>query len=570
MIINLAKIRFGGSGGGNSPAKPEDFFQETYTANGNYDVAPQAGHVFSGGTITVAVPSDQKPEETLTQTYTANGNYDVVPEEGHVFSGGTITVAVPGGQKPEETLTQTITANGTQTFTPTAGSVFDSAVITVNVPSGTFVVPDGIKFSNSSVSSFPSDWDWSNVHDWYQMFSNCTNLTTVPDIDLSGAFALDSLFSYCSSLISIPPLSLDNVGQMGGMFQGCSSLATFPTLDLSNSPSNSIYASSLFSDCSSLVSVPNCDFSKFGDAGGLFSSCTSLTTVGDLNFAEASCSQLFYYCTSLTTVGTLNTQNSTNMYGIFEMCTNLTSVAGIDFSSLTSSPGGYFEYSDYSKLTHFIVNGVINWSWSSDEQNGGFFHTPNLDFASIKSILEAMNRTTNTDAKKMSFNNTIFDQNGELTALVASCATKGWTITGLNILEKPLINSITPNKEHITASEINQPENITLTINANYAWSGGGIPRSHQSSGSYIGYQYDYYDANTDEFVRSGYESQSAVGVWRPTSGSSGETIIKGDYNNHQINPQSGEYAKVGITFRSNSSPYEYVDYYFKVYPDGE
>ena len=563
MIINLAKIRFGGSSGGNSPAKPEDFFQETYTANGNYDVAPQAGHVFSGGQVEV----DVHPENSLSLTITESGSYTSSDE----FSGYEINVDVEG-PKPEETLTQTITENGTQTFTPTAGSVFDSAVITVNVsvPSETFVVPDGVRFSRSSVSSFPSNWDWSNVQSWDYMFSGCTNLTTVPDIDVSKAFALDSLFSDCSSLVSIPPLSLDSVGQMGSMFQGCTSLATFPTFDLSNSPNNNIFASSLFSNCSSLVSVPNYDFSKCGDVGGLFSSCSGLTTVGDLNFGETICTQLFYYCTSLTTVGTLNTQNSTEMYGIFEMCSSLTSVAGIDFSSLTSAPGGYFAYSDYSNLTHFIVNGVINWSWSSDEQGGGFFHTPNLDFASIKSILEAMNRTTNTDVKKMSFNNTIFDQNGELTALVASCATKGWTITGLNILEKPLINSITPNKEHITASEINQPENITLTIDANYAWSGGGIPRSHQSYGTYIGYQYDYYDANTDELVRSGYESQSAVGVWSPSSGSSGETIIKGNYNNHQINPHSGEYAKVGISFRSNSSPYEYVDYYFKVYPDGE
>ena len=125
MIINLAKIRFGGSGGGTSPAKPEDFFQETYTANGNYDVAPLAGHVFSGGQIEV----DVHPENSLSLTITESGSYTSSDE----FSGYKINVDVEG-PKPEETLTQTITENGTQTFTPTAGSVFDSAVITVNVP----------------------------------------------------------------------------------------------------------------------------------------------------------------------------------------------------------------------------------------------------------------------------------------------------------------------------------------------------------------------------------------------------------------------------------------------------
>jgi hypothetical protein len=63
----------------------------------------------------------------------------------------------------------------------------------------------------------------------------------------------------------------------------------------------------------------------------------------------------------------------------------------------------------------------------------GLDYAPNLDFDSIKSILVAMSKTTNTNAKTMKFKSTISDQNGELTALISTCSGLGWTITGLTI-----------------------------------------------------------------------------------------------------------------------------------------
>ena len=109
MIINLAKIRFGGSGGGTSPAKPEDFFQETYTANGNYDVAPQAGHVFSGGQIEV----DVHPTDKLTRTYTENNTYEISGE----WTGAEITVNVQPRLQTKEATPLTLA----QTVSPDAG-----------------------------------------------------------------------------------------------------------------------------------------------------------------------------------------------------------------------------------------------------------------------------------------------------------------------------------------------------------------------------------------------------------------------------------------------------------------
>ena len=101
----------------------------------------------------------------------------------------------------------------------------------------------------------------------------------------------------------------------------------------------------------------------------------------------------------------------------------------LDFSGLTADLTGLFRRSDMPKLTRFIVNGKINVSIGENSIDV----LTSIDYDSVKSILAAADRTDNTNAKTLSFNRTIADQNGELAALVASCTTKGWTITGLTL-----------------------------------------------------------------------------------------------------------------------------------------
>ena len=115
---------------------------------------------------------------------------------------------------------------------------------------------------------------------------------------------------------------------------------------------------------------------------------------------------------------------------MFDGCSSLTSIESIDFSSCTNRSGTFSPWGSYDKLTSMHVTGSISFSWTSD----GFSRIPNLDFNSIKSILEAMNRCTNPEtAKTMSFKSTMTDQDSQLTNLVSECNGKGWTITGLTI-----------------------------------------------------------------------------------------------------------------------------------------
>lgn len=116
---------------------------------------------------------------------------------------------------------------------------------------------------------------------------------------------------------------------------------------------------------------------------------------------------------------------------MFDRCYDLTTVEGIDFSGLTSNLTNLFGYtSNITNLTRFIVNGKINVSISD---NYSISKLTAIDYDSVKSILAAADRTDNTNAKTLTFNRTMTDQNGELAALVSSCTSKGWTITGLTL-----------------------------------------------------------------------------------------------------------------------------------------
>ena len=120
------------------------------------------------------------------------------------------------------------------------------------------------------------------------------------------------------------------------------------------------------------------------------------------------------------------------MRWMFKFCHNLKTIEGIDFSGLTSDLIELFgTNTDKYEIKRFIVNGKINVSISD---NYSIKALTAIDYDSVKSILEAANRTDNTNKKTLAFNREISDPNRELAALVASCTSKGWTITGLTRL----------------------------------------------------------------------------------------------------------------------------------------
>jgi type IV secretory pathway component VirB8 len=83
-------------------------------------------------------------------------------------------------------------------------------------------------------------------------------------------------------------------------------------------------------------------------------------------------------------------------------------------------------FNNCGSLENITFTGSIN-------KNIDFNYSTKLTYESVKSILTACSNTTNTNSKTVTFKRTLTDQNGELLALVESCTSKGWTISGLTL-----------------------------------------------------------------------------------------------------------------------------------------
>lgn len=276
------------------------------------------------------------------------------------------------------------------------------------------------------------------------MFAGCTSLKSVPTLDTHKVTDFNSTFSGCTSIETVPDLDFASATSATQMFKDCSSLKSVRIIKGSREyESGSLTnASQMFAGCSSLQKVEliypalESPFRNVTDASMMFSGCSSLERI-DIIFRQATLlKQTFEGCSKLEEVkfNGYGTEYVTSMEDLFKGCSNLRTVRWISFNSLDNEKFGTMNLfgttSDLPLLTHFIVGGRINFSWNRKQ---GLHQLVNLDYDSIRSILEAMSRTSNTDAKTMKLNCSVSDPDGKLAGLVSVCSTKGWTITGLNL-----------------------------------------------------------------------------------------------------------------------------------------
>ncbi len=124
----------------------------------------------------------------------------------------------------------------------------------------------------------------SNVVNMERIFSDCTNLISIPELLTSNVTNMSNMFNGCTNLISISLSDTSNVTDMRNMFNYCSNLTSIPALDTSNvtNMSNMFYVFN--GSTTKLKSLPPLDCSKVTNMNNYFSYSsyprTILTNVG--------------------------------------------------------------------------------------------------------------------------------------------------------------------------------------------------------------------------------------------------------------------------------------------------
>ena len=116
--------------------------------------------------------------------------------------------------------------------------------------------------------------DTENVTDMSYMFSDCNNLTTIPQLDTSNVTNMYRMFYGSRKITSIPMLNTSKVTDMSYMFQ-YSNITTIPKLDTSNV----VDMRQTFYWCEYLSSIPMLNTSNVSSFDSCFSGCKRLTEI---------------------------------------------------------------------------------------------------------------------------------------------------------------------------------------------------------------------------------------------------------------------------------------------------
>ena len=130
-------------------------------------------------------------------------------------------------------------------------------------------------YKGESVNDLISYSDTSSVTTISNMFEDCTNLFTIPQLNTSNVTNMSNMFYNCRHLTTIPQLNTSNVTNMTYMFRGCYSLTTIPQLNTSNVTN----MSNMFYSCSNLktIDITHMKTTSTSSASYFAAGCYSLT-----------------------------------------------------------------------------------------------------------------------------------------------------------------------------------------------------------------------------------------------------------------------------------------------------
>ena len=142
------------------------------------------------------------------------------------------------------------------------------------------------------------------------LFSGCSSLLNVHEIDTSKVTNMSGMFQSCNKLTSLDVSGFDtsNVTNMAYIFNGCRLLTS---LDVSGfDTSNVTNMAYMFNACNNLTSLDVSGFntSKVTNMSYMFNACSKLTSLDASGFDTSkvtNMSYMFYNCTMLTSLNSM-------------------------------------------------------------------------------------------------------------------------------------------------------------------------------------------------------------------------------------------------------------------------
>ena len=188
------------------------------------------------------------------------------------------------------------------------------------------------------------------------LFQNYTG-TSVEDVisysDTENVTNMNYMFSGCSNLLTIPQLNTSNVTEMLGIFEGCTDLQTIPSLDISNVTRT--YR--MFYNCQDLQSIPQLNTSNVTDIGWMF-----------------------YWCRSLKIIDITSMDKITSTSNTQYLCQRCYSLTKFIIRNMTVIPP--LDTNSFNECYHF--NGTINATYNPEGLKSGRIYVPDDKVEELK------------------------------------------------------------------------------------------------------------------------------------------------------------------------------------------
>lgn len=204
-----------------------------------------------------------------------------------------------------------------------------------------------------------ANYNTINVTNMAFMFNNCLNLTSVPNFDTSNVINMGNMFNGWISnktipITSIPNFNTINVTDMSKMLRG-TNITDLPNFDMSNV----VEAPSMCTKCVHLVNIPDLNLPNIINTPDMFAGCTSLMNIPNIEMNQAiNASSMFKDNPNLVNIGTINMANMRDVSQMFRNDFNLVNVPEFHLSDTTALL--YSMFAGCNNLSNESVINIIN------------------------------------------------------------------------------------------------------------------------------------------------------------------------------------------------------------------